>query len=211
MYVDAENLPVQFGGLDTTPWPEAEPGPWDVYVKDAHVHGNNIRHLFRDDADIDEDRVKPRMFSDTPEPKQSPTTIGAATDKSDDGTDVAFMATPPSPTAVPEAADGGDSLLSRIGLLEIECSRYKALLLSSPREFNGQHPPGSVLGRLEVLEQAMVEIKTAQKVAMDRGGDPTQASQTPRQQQADANGFGDIDAADDVADTKQAHCYCALQ
>ena len=202
MYIDAENLPVQFGGLDTTPWPEAEPGPWDVYVKDAHVHGNNIRHLFRDDADT-EDRVKPRMFSDAPPPAEPRPEKPAALSGIAEGEE-------PAAAAKEEAADGGDSLLARIGLLEQECARYKALLLSSPRDFKGQHPPGSILGRLEVLEQAMVEIRTAQRVATGEAPQ-TPRQPSPRHQAGGDAGAGAAGAAAAAAGEEHARCHCAVQ
>ena len=71
MYVDAENLPVQFGGLDTTPWPGVEPGPWDVY------RSNNIRHLFTDESDLD-DRVMPKKYSVAAADQESPISYGDA-------------------------------------------------------------------------------------------------------------------------------------
>lgn len=174
VYVDAENLPVQFGGLDTTPWPGVEPGPWDIYVKNAHVHGNNIRHLFTDESDMD-DRVKPRQYAIDPvhDAATADEIVELVSARSARG---AFQSPDPMPRAHHTAAvphpdvsppidEKDGALLAQLDVLEADTAKYRSLLLTpSPppmQDFKTIAPPGSVLARVEALEHAMMQLKTA--------------------------------------------------
>ena len=191
MYVDAENLPVQFGGLDTTPWPGVEPGPWDVY------RSNNIRHLFTDDGE--DDRVMPKKYSVAAADQESPISYGdAAASAAPAAAAVAeeiaefvgarggFQSPEPSMPKMYNAADAADAvpspvvspsatdtdtesaMLARVGLLEADAVRYKTLLLTPTDVKVPDLAHAATLGeRIETLEQAMAELKKA----VDAGGD----------------------------------------
>ena len=198
MYVDAENLPVQFGGLDTVPWPGVEPGPWDVYVKNAHVHGNNIRHLFTDESDLD-DRVMPKKYSVAPTDQDYPLANGDAAAPAAAvaeeiaefvGARGAFQSPEPplpkiyeaaaaaahavpNPVVSPPAIDNDveSAMLARVGLLEADAVKYKARLLTpkTPPDVKATDPAHALT--LTSRIETLEQAMADLKKAVDAGGD----------------------------------------